>query len=88
MTVTVSFECGGCFEKAEGTTWLNRYEASRMGNWVSHATTNPQDVAPEGWIAFDPYTGCCYCPKCWAWIESDDPDKGDGPDDLKETSGG
>lgn len=21
--------------------------------------------------AFDPYTGCCYCPSCWAGIQAD-----------------
>ncbi len=29
----------------------------------------PQSVAPEGWIVFDPYTGCTYCLKCCAEIE-------------------
>lgn len=57
MSVTVTFQCGGCFAKAEGTTFLQREQ---------HAS----EVAPEGWIAFDPYTGCCYCQDCWAAIEA------------------
>ena len=79
MPVTVRFECGGCFKKAEGTTWLQNRIVKRMGDFVARRTDTPQDVAPEGWIAFDPYTSCCYCPECWEWIESDDPSKYDDP---------
>ena len=53
---TVKFVCSGCDAEAEGTTHL-------------HRRGSIQDVAPDGWIAFDPYTGCCYCPKCWKDIE-------------------
>jgi hypothetical protein len=31
-----------------------------------------EDVIPDGWIAFDPFTYCCYCPTCWAGIVADD----------------
>ena len=71
--ITVNFECGGCFAKEEGTTWLKRSFASVTGKTHGFGTykyDTPQDVAPEGWIAFDPYTGCCYCPDCWAEIEA------------------
>ncbi len=37
-----------------------------IGNHV--ALNDPQDLCPEGWIAFDPYTYCCYCPACWEKI--------------------
>lgn len=73
MTVTVQFECGGCFAKASGTKWLEREFHSFSGKgrgFGVHRYTTPQDVAPEGWVAFDPYTGCCYCPECWASIEA------------------
>lgn len=71
MTVKVLFECGGCFVKAEGTTWLERRFVSISGRshgFGHYEYTKPQDVAPEGWVAFDPYTGCCYCPDCWSEI--------------------
>lgn len=61
MTVTVRFGCDSCFDEADGTSHL-----VKRPRWPVYAS--PQDVAPEGWIAFDPYTGCCYCPKCWAEI--------------------
>lgn len=72
MTVRVSFECSGCFLKAEGTRWLQR-TWEEMGKYVGgsigrYIVDTPQDVAPKGWIACDPYTGCCYCPACWASI--------------------
>ena len=71
MTVTVHFVCGGCDAEAEGTTWLKRESSPVFGNWVTYRTMEPQEVAPEGWIAFDPCTGCCYCPQCWGEIECD-----------------
>jgi len=75
MSVTVKFECGGCFKEADGTTFLRRHFDSLTGTGYGFGRwryDTPQDVAPDGWIAFDPYTGCCYCPDCWADIESDD----------------
>jgi hypothetical protein len=72
--ITINFECGGCFAKTKGISWLKRDFVSVTGKPYGIGTyryTTPQDVAPEGWIAFDPYTGCCYCPKCWAEIEGD-----------------
>ncbi len=73
MTVTVHFSCDGCEAAAVGTRCLTRRFESINGKGYGfgrYATDAPQDVAPAGWIAFDPYTGCCYCPKCWAEIES------------------
>jgi len=60
MTVHVVFKCGGCFVEAEGTTYLRR------------EFRTVEDVTPEGWVAFDPYTHCCYCPECWASVIADD----------------
>ena len=58
MSVLVRFECDGCLDgKTEGLKWLS---------WNDQI----QDIAPEGWIAFDPFTGCCYCPSCWEDIMS------------------
>ena len=72
--ITVNFECGGCLQKAQGTTWLSRRFVSISGKsygFGHYEYDTPQDVAPEGWVAFDPYTGCCYCPTCWAEIETE-----------------
>lgn len=73
MSVTVKFSCGGCSKEVDGTTFMRRHFDSVNGKGYGfgmwHEDT-PQDVAPAGWIAFDPYTGCCYCPECWAEIEA------------------
>ena len=73
MSVTVRFECGGCFAKTEGTKWIGSEFISLtgrgygFGHWKRDTV---ESVAPDGWVAFDPYTQCCYCPKCWEEIES------------------
>lgn len=69
--ISVTFHCGGCLAVAEGTGRLSRTFVSVTGK--SHGIGSyqyniPQDVAPEGWIAFDPYTSCTYCPTCWEEI--------------------
>ncbi len=73
MSVRVVFECGGCFAKAEGTAPLRREFVSVSGRSYGIGSVVPvntvEDVTPTGWIAFDPYTSCCYCPTCWSEIE-------------------
>lgn len=72
MSVTVKFSCGGCDAVADGTTFLRREFVSVSGRSYGFGSFRPanavEDVTPEGWVAFDPYTGCCYCPTCWASI--------------------
>lgn len=73
MSVTVNFACGGCDATAPGTRPLGRSFVSITGKghgFGSYRYLTAQDVAPDGWTAFDPYTGCCYCPKCWAEIDA------------------
>ncbi len=73
MTVTVKFSCGGCPAEADGTAFLQRrfHAFSGRGHGLGyHSFDTVMDVVPEGWIAFDPYTGACYCPTCWADIEA------------------
>jgi len=69
--IKVIFECGGCFEKAEATMRRKFVSLSGKGwGFGSYHTDNIDDIAPEGWVAFDPYTQCTYCPSCWKAIES------------------
>ena len=71
MSVKVLFECDGCEAKTEGTDWLHSRFISVSGRSYgigSRHTDKAADVAPEGWVAFDPYTGATYCPDCWASI--------------------
>jgi len=66
--VKVLFECGGCDAKAEGTDYLRREFRSISGRSYGIGgaveVNSVDDVVPEGWVAFDPYTYCCYCPVC------------------------
>lgn len=72
MSVTVVFSCGGCDATVEGTKPLAREFRSFSGrSWGiggSVDTVKVDDVVPEGWVAFDPYTYATYCPKCWGEI--------------------
>ena len=52
--ITIHYACGGC------DAVIVRY--------ASAATRSIEQAAPDGWIAFDPWTGCCYCPDCWCDI--------------------
>lgn len=68
--IEVTYRCGGCDAKATGQ--LTRRFASFSGRTYGIGTyreTTAQEAAPEGWIAFDPYTQCTYCPTCWQGIE-------------------
>jgi hypothetical protein len=78
MSVTVHYECNGCFAKAEGTEPLRVEFMSVSGRSYGIGSFRPANsatsVAPEGWWAFDPYTCLCYCPECRAKIEKGDDD--------------
>ena len=80
MSVTVYFHCGGCNKCETGTRSLRRRFVGISGKpygFGHYECETPQDVAPDGWVAFDPYTGCCYCPDCWSEInETSDDDTG------------
>ncbi len=72
MSVKLVFECDGCDAKAPGTAPMGVEFRSFSGK--SHGFGNrvyrkmPPDLAPEGWMPYDPWTYCCYCPECWASI--------------------
>lgn len=69
MGVRVIFECGGCDAKAEGTDRLRQEFRSVSGRSYGFGRAIPantvEDVTPEGWIAYDPWTYCTYCPECF-----------------------
>jgi hypothetical protein len=64
VTVTITYSCGGCSAKATAPEQVIRSE------FVSLSGHKVASLAPEGWVPFDPYTGCCYCPACWTAIET------------------
>jgi hypothetical protein len=72
MSVEVVFSCGGCDATAKGTEPIKKefrsFSGRNYGLGGYRITPSVEDVAPEGWIAFDPFTLCTYCPACWAEI--------------------
>ncbi|MDX1406789.1 MAG: hypothetical protein R3330_01615 [Saprospiraceae bacterium] len=67
--IRVIFECSGCHEAAE-PVMLQSERVPLGGSFYTYREPSMQDIAPEGWVAFDPYTQCTYCPACWESIES------------------
>lgn len=72
MPVTLKLSCGGCDATADATGPLRKRFVSFSGQDHGFGTIqldgDPEDLAPEGWVMFDPYTFCTYCPDCWASI--------------------
>lgn len=71
MPIIITFKCGGC-EAVVKSGIVNREFISLNGlghGWGHYEYPSIRDAAPEDWMAFDPYTGCCYCPTCWKSIE-------------------
>ena len=87
MGVRLAFACDGCFVTAEGTDRLRKRFTSFSGRdhgVGTYAVDGVESVVPEGWVVFDPYTQCTYCPSCWSLIEdgastSDEPPSTDQP---------
>ena len=72
MGVFLEFRCGGCDAVAPATRALQAPFISVSGKSYgigSHQIEPIKNVFPAGWMPFDPYTGCCYCPECWKDIE-------------------
>jgi hypothetical protein len=75
MELTLHFDCSGCDAKEtvkSEVTKVFRSFSGRSHGLGTHYLQWPENVdalAPEGWVAFDPYTLVTYCPECWAEIE-------------------
>lgn len=66
--IEVIFECGGCGAEAKGTEPIRNVFHSLSGKgygFGTHKQMSVESVTPDGWIAFDPWTQCTYCPECW-----------------------
>ncbi len=69
--INIEFACGGCDRKETITNAICKTFTSITGKshgFGSYTTTKIEDICPDGWIAFDPYTQCTYCPDCWKEI--------------------
>lgn len=75
MSIVATFNCDGCHRfQASKKIPQRRFigvngKSHGFGHWEYDTF---EDIAPNDWVAFDPYTGCCYCPECWAGILSGD----------------
>ena len=72
--------CGGC-EATACVPLRRRHEVVVAGAFVANGSTydrcvvvtdDPEGVAPDGWVVWDPYTFATYCPECWAGIQTPD----------------
>lgn len=77
ITVTIQYACGGCRRAETINAGLIQREFVSLngkgygfGKWVT-PTVDFEAHAPDGWLAFDPYTQCTYCPDCWDSIVND-----------------
>ena len=92
MKVTLHFSCMGCFATEEVKGELKREFRSFSGRGYGFGThhlvwPNLDEVTPDGWVAFDPYTSVTYCPTCWASIENDEDPNSDQPENALATEG-
>lgn len=67
MGVTITYSCGGW----RAARWIATAPQICEGGFVTKRAPSIPDLAPEGWMVYDPYTGCTYCPTCWDSIEND-----------------
>lgn len=71
MTVRISLHCGGCDAVANDVGRIRREFVSFSGRGYGFGRTHDRVEidTPPGWVAFDPWTYCTYCPTCWAEIQ-------------------
>lgn len=77
VKVHFTFACDGCHKSVEtdAVRLDSRFRSFSgrdygFGFWVNDKP-DAEQFTPEGWMAFDPYTRCCYCPDCVAEIWPD-----------------
>ena len=74
MTVRITLSCDGCHVETGPHTVPHRqfrsFNGKGYGFGVWQHPTLDDAPFPEGWVRSDPYTGCTYCPECWAEIEA------------------
>lgn len=66
MSVFALYRCDECFAEATGDRLARRFVSmSGRGYGFGHYEfDDARTAAPDGWMAYDPYTGCTYCPAC------------------------
>lgn len=70
MSVMLDLQCGGCAATARVGPLRRRAESVFGGDLCRMVTDDPERFTPAGWVLWDPYTYCTYCPACWAEINA------------------
>jgi hypothetical protein len=70
--IKLTFKCGGCAAEATTEAKSAHFDSVNGRGWGFGRWAYPTiaECAPEGWIAYDPYTQGQYCPECWDEIDS------------------
>lgn len=72
MSVYITLSCDGCHVETGSHRLPHRkfrsFSGKGHGFGVWEYPTLDDVKFPEGWLMSDPFTGCTYCPKCWAEI--------------------
>ena len=69
---TIVLTCDGCDAKVEAQIEQRQFHSFNGKGYGFGTYTNPtidDALEPTGWMYDDPYTGCEYCPTCWAEIK-------------------
>lgn len=72
MSVKITLSCDGCHVETGPHILPHRKFNSFNGKGYGFGVWDHPGIDdvqfPEGWLYSDPYSGCTYCPKCWASI--------------------
>ena len=60
MGVEVTYKCDNCRAESVPISLIGHYEYQ-----IAQGCTPPDE-----WMAYDPYTGCCYCEECAKRLEA------------------
>lgn len=74
MSVSLTLKCDGCSATTEPVRVRREFisingKGYGFGSW--HVPRVDEVECADGWVMFDPYTSCTYCPTCWQTIEAD-----------------
>ncbi len=71
MSVKITLDCSGCGESAPGGRIKAEFRSfSGRSHGFGGAHVEIKWDVPVGWVKFDPYTYCTYCPDCWRSIDA------------------
>ena len=73
MSVSIVLNCDGCEASTQGGS-MYRHLGPRVGHSLYLRPTLEaafEAAVPDGWVAYDPWTYCTYCPDCWESIVVD-----------------